>query len=170
MSRRQTVISKKGKAYKYRQVDPTSKRIRVNTGYGYDEGSMTKLAFKNGKLTKAGEIFRDSINEIPNKQERNATLAEFDKYVAQRSRANKNTTLASFQSHMLDESYDRLLNNLNVDKNEVTKKIMKKYGNKVSVKDEYGNIFEIDAEDVVNDYFLFNQLIEFSYEEGWDVK
>ncbi len=169
MSRRQTVISKKGKVYKYRQVDPTSKRIRVNTGYGYEEGSMTKLAFKNGKLTKAGEIFRDSINEIQNPQERKATLAEFDKYVAQRSKAHKSTTIASFQSHMLDESYDRLLNNLNVDKDEVTKKIMKKYGNTVTVVDEYGNKFQINAADVVNDYFFFNQIVKFNYEEGWSI-
>ena len=170
MSRRQTVISKKGKVYKYRQVNPTTKRIRVNTGYGYEEGSMTKLAFKNGRLTEAGKVFRKSIEDIDNPQERKATLAEFDKYVAQRSNAHKNTTIASFQSHMLDESYDRLLNNLNVDKDEVTKKIIKKYGNTVTVVDEYGNKFQINSVDVVNDYYLFNQLVNFNYEEGWSVK
>lgn len=165
MSRRQTVVSKTGKVYKYRQVDPTTKRIRVNVGYGYEDGSMTKLAFKNGKLTEAGKMFRESINDIKDPNERRATLSEFDKYVAKRSQSNQTTTVASFTSHMEETAYDRLLNNLNIDKNEVINKLKEKYGDTIT----YGGS-TFNTEDVVEDYILFNRFVDFNYEEGWTVR
>ena len=165
MSRRQTVVSKAGKVYKYRQVNPTSKRIRVNTGYGYEDGSMTKLAFKNGHLTEAGKMFRESINEINDPEERRATLSEFDKYVAKRSNSKQTTTVASFVSHMEETAYDRLLNNLNIDKNEVIGKLKEKYGDNITYQ---GRTFT--AEEVVDDYILFDKFVDFNYEEGWTIR
>lgn len=158
MSRRQTVISKKGKAYKYRRVDETHKRIRVKSGYGYDDGSMTKIAFKNGNLTVAGEMFKESINEIRDKEEREKTLYEFDKYVKARSKSGLTTTIASFESHMIKTAYKRWLNNLNIDTKDVVMKLKQEKG-----------LSEEEALAIVSDYYELNKYITWTYEDGWEI-
>ena len=157
LSYRQTVKSAK-KAYKYRQWDPTTARIRVKSGYGFDDGSLTKLAFKNGKLTVAGELYRDSIMNIKEKNKREYTLREFDKYVKTMKQKNRVTTIASFESHMYDTDYDRMLYNMNIKKEELEEALMKKYN---------GNTINgLDINVIVNDFTLLTNFITFNYEEG----
>ena len=165
LSRRQTVRSKAGQVYKYRQWDPKGPRIRVKSGYGYEEGSTVKLAFKNGKLTKAGELFKDSILDISNTRERELTLEEFEKYVESRSADNKTTTAASFESHMMDTKYERMLNNMNIELPDIEAKLKEKYGDELVLNGQRYTIAE-----AVSDYTILSRLIDFNYEEGWSVR
>lgn len=188
LSYRQNVKSKVGKVYKYRQYDPQTKRIRVEIGYGFKDGSLQKLSFKNGKLTKAGEEFRKELENAvySSKAERDYTVSQFDKYVVTLKQRHQNVTPASFDSHMKEDRYNRMLFNMNIDKQEVMDKLKEKYGEKIILDDdliekmekEYKEMYKEDIKfdhemsltDIVNDYFLLSHFIEFNYTDGWSLK
>lgn len=193
LSYRQNVKSKAGKVYKYRQYDPQTKRIRVEIGYGFKDGSLQKLSFKNGKLTKAGEEFRKELENAvySSEREKNYTVSQFDKYVVTMQKRHQHVTPDSFYSHMKNEDYDRMLFNMNIDKQEVIDKLKAKYsekinGEKITLDDdliekmekEYKELYDEDIKfdhemsltDIVDDYFLLSHFIEFNYKDGWSLK
>lgn len=171
LSYRQNVKSKAGKVYKYRQYDPQTKRIRVEIGYGFKDGSLQKLSFKNGKLTNAGEEFRKGLENATysSKAEKDYVVSQFDKYVVTMKDRKQHVTPASFESHMEDESYDRMLFNMNIDKQDIYNKL-----NDLKMEDlsegQKALLSEYSTLDIVDDYVLLSQFIEFNYTDGWSLK
>lgn len=150
LARRQTVISKKGDEYLYRMSE-LGDRIRVKSGYGAEEGSLLKLAFSNGKLTKTGKEYMAQLVEEHNKMfpdAANAWTMEDNgllDYIYRRSKKGDFTTFASWESHMIGESlggeymmeaqlmsstakYQRFLYNMNMTDEEIAKQVMKNGG------------------------------------------
>lgn len=171
LSYRQNVKSKAGKVYKYRQYDPQTKRIRVEVGYGFKNGSLQKLSFKNGNLTKAGLEFREGLMNATysSEAERAYAVSQFDKYVATMKHRKQVVTPASFESHMKNEDYDRMLFNMNIDKQDIYNKI--KDLKMEDLSENQRNILnEQGVSGVVNDYFYLSQFIAFDYVEGWSLK
>jgi hypothetical protein len=150
LARRQTVVSKKGDEYLYRMSD-LGDRIRVKSGYGAQSGSLVKLAFANGRLTKTGEEYMKQLVEEHNKMfpdsdsqwtmEDNGLLD----YVKRRKDQGNFTTFASWESHMIGQSlggqymseaersnsavkFKRFLYNLNMSEAEIEKEILKAGG------------------------------------------
>lgn len=171
LSYRQNVKSKVGKVYKYRQYDPQTKRIRVEIGYGFKDGSLQKLSFKNGNLTKAGEEFRKGLENATysSEAERDYVVSQFDKYVVTMKKRKQVVTPTSFESHMKNEDYDRMLYNMNIDKQDIYNKIKDLKMEDLSERqkallDEHG------VDDVVNDYYYLSEFIEFNYTDGWSLK
>lgn len=171
LSYRQNVKSKAGKIYKYRQYDPQTARIRVEIGYGFKDGSLQKLSFKNGNLTKAGFEFREGLKNATYSSDAERTYAvnQFDEYVATMKHRKQVVTPASFESHMKNADYDRMLYNMNIDKQDVYNKIKDlkmedlSDGQKKILKDN-------SAKDIVNSYTLLSQFIDFDYTDGWSLK
>lgn len=171
LSYRQNVTSKAGKVYKYRQYDPETKRIRVEIGYGFKDGSLQKLSFKNGNLTKAGIEFREGLKNATysSEAERDYAVNQFDEYVVTMKKRKQIVTPDSFKSHMKNTDYDRMLYNMNIDKQDIYNKINDLKMEDLSERqkallDEYG------VNGVVNDYYYLSQFIEFNYTDGWSLK
>lgn len=173
LSYRQNVKSKAGKVYKYRQYDPQTKRIRVEVGYGFKDGSLQKLSFKNGNLTKAGYEFREGLKNAAysSEAERDYTVNQFDEYVATMSKGQhkQSVTPASFESHMKDEQYERMLYNMNIDKQDIINKLENLKMEDLS--DKQRKLLEAEGVNgVVNDYIYLSQFIDFNYTEGWSLR
>lgn len=171
LSYRQNVKSKAGKVYRYRQYDPQTKRIRVEVGYGFKDGSLQKLSFKNGNLTKAGEEFRKGLEEAvyESQAQKDYTINQFDEYVATMKKRKQVVTPASFESHMKNEDYDRMLYNMNIDKQDIYNKIKNLKMEDLSER-QRDLLNEHGVNGVVNDYLYLSQFIEFNYTEGWSLK
>lgn len=171
LSYRQNVKSKAGKVYKYRQYDPQTKRIRIEVGYGFENGSLQKLSFKNGNLTKAGDEFRKGLENATysSEAERDYVVSQFDKYVVTMKKRKQVVTPTSFESHMKKEDYDRMLYNMNIDKQDIYNKIRDLKKENLS-EGQRALLDENDLNDIVNDYYLLSQFIEFNYTDGWSLK
>lgn len=140
--KRQTVVSKT-KNYKYRYGEDENgimKRQAVKSGYGYEDDTLKKLSFRNGKLTKAGKELKAALEATGNEE----AVNDFMAYVKERHSLDDYTTVASYESHLIYEAdrakyeleapsefkklngaarWRMMLNNLNTTEDEIKQRI-----------------------------------------------
>lgn len=112
-----TVKTKKKKyVYEYRIGDTY---IRLS-GKGYQaHAKLTKLQFKSGKLTKAGEELLAQINQIQQPALKRYMLQEFEAY--RKDDINRQTylTLERWESHLIQDKLTRMIYNLGTTPQEI---------------------------------------------------
>lgn len=113
-------VKKTKKTYQYEyRVNEQGKFIRLSKkGYQTNE-KLTKLQFKNGKLTKEGQALLESIQKIQNQAQRRYLEREFETYRKSSINKKDRLTLERWQSHLYQNKVERMIYNFGTTPEEI---------------------------------------------------